>query len=198
MKFTTSRSTLLKPVQAVIGVVERRQTMPILANLLLVAKGNELSVTATDLEVELVAKVQIDKINTAGEITVPGRKLLDICRALPDDASVQVETDGERLVLKSGRSRFVLGTLPATDFPVVEEVQGVHSLELSQAELRMLVEKTQFAMAQQDVRYYLNGLLLETGKKIVRAVATDGHRLAICEVPLLGSEGGRTAGHHSA
>ena len=184
MKFSTSRSTLLKPVQAVIGVVERRQTMPILANLLLVAKGNELSVTATDLEVELVAKVQIDKINAAGEITVPGRKLLDICRSLPDDASVQVETDGERLILKSGRSRFVLGTLPATDFPVVEDVQAVHTLALSQGELRLLLEKTQFAMAQQDVRYYLNGLLLETGKKAIRAVATDGHRLAICELPL--------------
>ena len=117
MKFTTSRSTLLKPVQAVIGVVERRQTMPILANLLLVAKGSELSVTATDLEVELVAKIQIDKIDVAGEIAVPGRKLLDICRSLPDDASVQIEIDGERLVLKSGRSRFVLGTLPAQDFP---------------------------------------------------------------------------------
>ena len=185
MKFSTSRSTLLKPVQAVIGVVERRQTMPILANLLLVAKGNELSVTATDLEVELVAKVQIDKINTAGEITVPGRKLLDICRSLPDDASVQVETDGERLILKSGRSRFVLGTLPATDFPVVDDVQAVHTLVLSQDELRALLEKTQFAMAQQDVRYYLNGLLLETGKKSIRAVATDGHRLAVCEVPLV-------------
>ncbi len=185
MKFTTSRSTLLKPVQAVIGVVERRQTMPILANLLLVAKGNELSVTATDLEVELVAKVHIDKINAAGEITVPGRKLLDICRALPDDASVQIETDGERLIVKSGRSRFALGTLPATDFPVVEDIQAVHTLELSQGELRGLLEKTQFAMAQQDVRYYLNGLLLETGKKVIRAVATDGHRLAICEVPLV-------------
>ena len=184
MKFSTSRSTLLKPVQAVIGVVERRQTMPILANLLLVAKGNELSVTATDLEVELVAKVQIDKINTPGEITVPGRKLLDICRSLPDDASVQLDTDGERLILKSGRSRFVLGTLPATDFPVVDDVQAVHTLVLSQVELRLLLEKTQFAMAQQDVRYYLNGLLLETGKKAIRSVATDGHRLAVCEVPL--------------
>ena len=184
MKFTTSRSTLLKPVQAVIGGVERPQTMPILPNLLLVAKGNELSVTATDLEVELVAKVQIDKIDLPGGITDPGRKFLDICRSLPEDGSGQIETYGERLILKSGRSRFVLGTLPAQDFPVVEDVQAVHTLELSQVELRLLLEKTQFAMAQQDVRYYLNGLLLETGKKAIRAVATDGHRLAVCEVPL--------------
>lgn len=184
MKFSTSRSTLLKPVQAVIGVVERRQTMPILANLLLVAKGNELAVTATDLEVELVAKVGIEKINTPGEITVPGRKLLDICRSLPDDASIQLETDGERLILKSGRSRFVLGTLPAADFPVVDDVQPVHTLGLGQPELKVLLDKTQFAMAQQDVRYYLNGLLLETGKQAIRAVATDGHRLAVCELPV--------------
>lgn len=190
MKFSTSRSTLLKPVQAVIGVVERRQTMPILANVLLVVKGRELSVTATDLEVELVAQVELEKAGTPGEITVPGRKLLDICRSLPDDASVQLETDGERLIVKSGRSRFALGTLPAADFPVVENVQAAHNLELSQAELRALLEKTQFAMAQQDVRYYLNGLLLETGKKAIRAVATDGHRLAVCELPMAEQKSG--------
>ncbi len=182
MKFTTSRSSLVKPIQAVIGVVERRQTMPILANVLLVVRGQELAVTATDLEVELVAKVAVDKVDSAGEVTVPGRKLLDICRALSDDASVHVQLDGDRLVIKSGRSRFVLGTLPAADFPVVEGVEAVQNLELSQVDLRKLLEKTQFAMAQQDVRYYLNGLMLEATGKMVRAVATDGHRLALCEV----------------
>jgi DNA polymerase-3 subunit beta len=189
MKFTTSRSTLLKPIQAVIGVVERRQTMPILANVLLVVRGQELAVTATDLEVELVARVTLDKVESGGDVTVPGRKLLDICRALPDDASVQVNLDGDRLVIKSGRSRFVLGTFPAAEFPVVDDVEPVQSLQLGQADLRMLMEKTHFAMAQQDVRYYLNGLLLETGKKLVRAVATDGHRLALCEVSVEGSKG---------
>lgn len=191
MKFTTSRSTLLKPIQAVIGVVERRQTMPILANVLLVVRGQELAVTATDLEVELVARVPLDKADSAGEVTVPGRKLLDICRALPDDANVQVQLDGDRLIIKSGRSRFVLGTLPAAEFPVVDEVEPVQSLQLSQVDLRTLLDKTHFAMAQQDVRYYLNGLLLETGKKMVRAVATDGHRLALCELP---TEGGKANG----
>jgi DNA polymerase-3 subunit beta len=190
MKFTTSRSTLLKPVQAVIGVVERRQTMPILANVLLVVRGQELAVTATDLEVELVARVPLDKVDSAGEVTVPGRKLLDICRALPDDASVQINLDGDRLIVKSGRSRFVLGTLPAAEFPVVDDVDPVQSLQLAQADLRRLLDKTHFAMAQQDVRYYLNGLLLETGKKSVRAVATDGHRLALCELPTEGTKGG--------
>ena len=194
MKFTTSRSTLLKPIQSVIGVVERRQTMPILANVLLVVRGQELAVTATDLEVELVARIPVDKVDSAGEVTVPGRKLLDICRALPDDANVQVHLDGDRLVIKSGRSRFVLGTLPAAEFPVVDDVEGVQSLELGQQDLRKLLEKTHFAMAQQDVRYYLNGLLLETGKKMVRAVATDGHRLALCELTLEAGGGKAKAG----
>ncbi len=194
MKFSTSRSTLLKPIQAVMGVVERRQTMPILANVLLLVRGQELSVTATDLEVELVARVELDKVDSGGEVTVPGRKLLDICRALPEGAMVQVQLDGDRLVIKSGRSRFVLGTLPAAEFPVVESVEAVQSLQLSQGELRTLLEKTHFAMAQQDVRYYLNGLLLETGRKLVRAVATDGHRLALCELPIAAAAKGENSG----
>lgn len=189
MKFTTSRSTLLKPIQSVIGVVERRQTMPVLANVLLVVRGQELAVTATDLEVELVARVPLDKVDSGGEVTVPGRKLLDICRALPDNANVQVQLEGDRLVVKSGRSRFVLGTLPAAEFPVVDGVEAVQSLHLSQIDLRKLLEKTHFAMAQQDVRYYLNGLLLETGEKMVRAVATDGHRLALCELEIKTQKG---------
>ncbi len=192
MKFTASRSTLLKPVQAVIGVVERRQTMPVLANLLLVVKAQQLSVTATDLEVELLARVELDKVDSGGEITVPGRKFLDICKALPEGAAVQVQLEGDRLIVKSGRSRFVLGTLPAADFPVVDEVEAVHKLDLGQAALLALLEKTHFAMAQQDVRYYLNGLMLETGRKMVRAVATDGHRLALSELSL----GDQKAGAH--
>ncbi len=192
MKFSISRASMLRALQAVIGVVERRQTMPILSNVLVVAKGKELALTATDLEVELVARTEAEKIEVPGEITVPGRKLLDICKALPDKAALQVQLDGDRLVVKSGRSRFVLSTLPAAEFPVVEDVQAVYSLKLAQEELRRLVEKTAFAMAQQDVRYYLNGLLLETGKKFVRAVATDGHRLALSELPI----GEQKAGAH--
>jgi DNA polymerase III subunit beta len=190
MKFTTSRAALLKPVQTVIGVVERRQTMPVLANVLLVAKGKNLAVTGTDLEVELVARSALEKLDSPGEVTVPGRKLLDICKALPEGATVQVQLDGDRVVIKSGRSRFVLATMPAAEFPVVEQVEAPHQLSLGQADLRTLLERTQFAMAQQDVRYYLNGLLVETSKKLVRAVATDGHRLAMAELPL-----GEQTGH---
>ena len=183
MKLTASREALLQPLQAVIGVVERRQTMPILANVLLVAKDGQVAVTATDLEVELVANVEVE-VEAAGEVTVPGRKLLDICRALPDSAEVSISLGGEKLTVKSGRSRFSLMTLPAAEFPTVEDISAEQSVSVSQATLQKLLDKTHFSMAQQDVRYYLNGLLLETGKKQLRAVATDGHRLALCEVEL--------------
>ncbi len=183
MKLTAPREALLKPLQAVIGVVERRQTMPILANVLVVAKGNEVSITATDLEVELVATTDAT-VEADGEVTVPGRKLLDICRALPDDAVVSISLSGDKLAVKSGRSKFSLATLPAAEFPTVEDINAENSVELSQTLLGRLLEKTHFAMAQQDVRYYLNGLLLETGKNMLRAVATDGHRLSLCQVPL--------------
>lgn len=183
MKLTAGREALLKPLQAVIGVVERRQTMPILANVLLVAKDGEVAITATDLEVELVASAAVE-VDTAGEVTVPARKLLDICRALPDEASISISVSGERLLLKSGRSKFSLTTLPAAEFPTIEDINAGQSVELSQALMGKLLEKTHFAMAQQDVRYYLNGLLLETGKKFLRAVATDGHRLSLCQVEL--------------
>lgn len=183
MKLSAGRESLLKPLQAVIGVVERRQTMPILANVLLVAKDGSLSVTATDLEVELVAVADVT-VAAPGEVTVPGRKLLDICRALPDDAEIFISQSGEKLNIKSGRSKFSLTTLPAAEFPTVDDINASHSVNVSQSVLARLLEKTHFSMAQQDVRYYLNGLLLETGKNVLRAVATDGHRLALCEVEL--------------
>jgi DNA polymerase-3 subunit beta len=180
MKFRAARDVLLKPLQAVIGVVERRQTMPILSNVLLVAKGNDLAVTATDLEVELVAQAEV-AVETEGEITVSGRKLLDICRALPEGSNVDVSLSGEKVVVRSGRSKFSLATLPAAEFPTVEDIKSGQTVTVEQAVLGRLIEKTHFSMAQQDVRYYLNGMLVETGGKHLRAVATDGHRLALCE-----------------
>lgn len=183
MKFSAARETLLKPLQTVVGVVERRQTMPILSNVLLSAQGTKLSITATDLEVEMVAETEI-KGDGAAEITVPGRKLHDIFRALPEGVSVEFSLSGERLTVKAGRSRFTLSTLRAADFPTVDEIGAKQTLRVNRADLRRLVEKTHFSMAQQDVRYYLNGLLLETEKKRLRAVATDGHRLALSELDL--------------
>jgi DNA polymerase-3 subunit beta len=183
MKLTAAREDFLAPLQSVIGVVERRQTMPVLANVLLSARDNRLSITGTDLEVELVATRQVS-VQQAGDITIPGRKLLDIFKSLPEKTSVTLSTEGERVSLRGGRSRFSLSSLPATDFPVIEEINAQQTLILEQGEFRRLIDKTHFSMAQQDVRYYLNGLLLETDGKSLRAVATDGHRLAICEMML--------------
>ena len=186
MKFSAARETLLKPLQTVVGVVERRQTMPILSNVLLSTQGSKLSITATDLEVEMVAEAEV-KADGSGDITVPGRKLHDIFRALPEGVAVECTLSGDRLTIKAGRSRFTLSTLRAADFPTIDEIGAKQTLRLNKADLRRLVEKTHFSMAQQDVRYYLNGLLLETDKKRLRAVATDGHRLALSEVDLLGA-----------
>jgi DNA polymerase-3 subunit beta len=181
MKFSIQRETLLKPLQTIVGVVERRQTLPVLSNILLAVSSDKLSMTATDLEVEMIANVALENAEP-GDITIPARKIVDICRALPEGATVNVllDTEKERVTVQSGRSRFNLTTLPITDFPSVDEITGQFEFTLSQNVLKRLIEKTSFAMAQQDVRYYLNGLLLEISKGIVRAVATDGHRLAMC------------------
>ncbi len=183
MKLTAPREEILAPLQSVIGVVERRQTMPVLSNVLVAARNNRLSLTGTDLEVELVCTRDL-QVQQAGEITVPGRKFLDILKALPDGVEVTISTDGDRLVIKAGRSRFTLATLPAAEFPLVDEINAQQTLKLPHAEFRRLIDKTHFSMAQQDVRYYLNGMLLEAEGKQLRAVATDGHRLALCETSM--------------
>jgi DNA polymerase-3 subunit beta len=183
MKFSGAREAILTPLQAVIGVVERRQTMPILANVLVSGRGEKLAITATDLEVELVASAAVN-LQQTGEITLPGRKLLDIVRALPDQAQVTVAVEGERAVVRSGKSRFTLTTLPATEFPTVDDIKAQQTLTIAKSALKRLLDKTHFSMAQQDVRYYLNGMLLETEGNVLRTVATDGHRLAFCEATL--------------
>lgn len=180
MKFAIEREQLLKPLQAVIGVVERRQTLPVLANVLVVADSNGVSLTATDLEVELVAHFHAE-VSQAGEATLPARKLLDIVRNLPADAQVEITAEQEKAVVNAARSRFTLATLPAADFPTIEDIGDSQPLLLPQKQLRELIERTHFSMALQDVRYYLNGLLLELEPSGLRAVATDGHRLALAE-----------------
>ena len=182
MHFTIQREALLKPLQLVAGVVERRQTLPVLSNVLLVVEGQQLSLTGTDLEVELVGRVTLEEPAQPGEITVPARKLMDICKSLPADALIDIRIDEQKLLVKAGRSRFSLSTLPANDFPTVEEGPGSLTFNLMQSRLRRLIERTSFAMAQQDVRYYLNGMLLEVSANVLRAVATDGHRLAMCSM----------------
>ncbi|MNO96291.1 DNA polymerase III subunit beta [compost metagenome] len=156
--------------------------MPVLSNVLLVVQGQQLSLTGTDLEVELVGRVQLEEPAEPGEITVPARKLMDICKSLPNDALIDIKVDEQKLLVKAGRSRFTLSTLPANDFPTVEEGPGSLTCNLEQSKLRRLIERTSFAMAQQDVRYYLNGMLLEVSRNTLRAVSTDGHRLALCSM----------------
>lgn len=181
MKFVIPREALLKPLNLVAGVVERRQTLPILANVMLVLEGNQLSITGTDLEVELVGRVMLDQApESGGEITVPARKLADICKSLPDGCDIQFILEDQRVIVKSGRSRFTLSTLSAADFPNVEESPGSLAFEVKQGDMKRLIDRTSFAMAQQDVRYYLNGMLWEVQAGQLRVVATDGHRLAVC------------------
>ncbi|AOU96620.1 DNA polymerase III subunit beta [Acidihalobacter yilgarnensis] len=181
MRFSISRSELLKPLQRVIGAVERRQTMAILGNVLLQIDGNRMQLTATDLEIELVSHCYlIDGDN--GSATVPARKLYEICKALPDDSEISLEFEDGRAVLRSGGSRFSLVTLPASEYPNLDEFVPQAQFSLSQAQLKGLLVHSSFAMAQQDVRYYLNGLLLEANASQVTAVATDGHRLALAKL----------------
>jgi len=184
MRFVISREALIKPLQLVAGVVERRQTLPVLSNILLVAEDHQLSMTGTDLEVELVGRVTLDEPAEAGSVTVPARKLMDICKSLPDDAQIELNLTGHKMVIKAGRSRFTLSTLPAAEFPNVEDSPQTFDLTLSQGQLRYLIEQTGFSMAQQDVRYYLNGMLLEIADGSLRTVATDGHRLATSVAPV--------------
>ena len=182
MQFTINREILLKPLQLVTAVIERRQTLPILSNLLIQLRDKALSLLGTDMEVELTGRVTLEKSGESGITTAPARKLMDICRSLPEGSELKFQQKGEKLYLQCGRSRFNLSTLPAADFPVSEALDNQpEQLEfvLSQKRLRSLIESTNFAMAQQDVRYYLNGLLWELGQGSLRAVATDGHRLAL-------------------
>jgi DNA polymerase-3 subunit beta len=183
MRFILPREALLKPLQQVVGVVERWQTLPVLSNLLVGVSGGEVSFTGTDLEVEMVARTAAENAED-GEVTIPARKLFDICRALPDGVKVKIEQSGDRVSLSAGRSRFTLSTLPASEFPVIDSIDLVERFSLPEATLKDLIGRTAFAMAHQDVRYYLNGLLLDVREEVLRCVATDGHRLALAETRL--------------
>lgn len=182
MKFTIQRAALIKPLQMISGVVERRQTLPILANILVVVKDQHLSLTATDLEIELIGSAQLEEMAEPGATTVSARKLVDICRALPDDALLQFSLEGDHLILRSGKSRFLLTTLPSQDFPNVEDGPFAIQFKMSQEKLKKLFAKTHFAMGHQDVRHYLNGALFDINQGVVKCVATDGHRLAYSSI----------------
>ncbi len=181
MKIKTTREALLDPLQSLSGIVERRQTLPILANILVKTRPGLMDMTATDLEVELRTQALAD-FEGEIEFTLPARKTLDICKALPEQAEITIEIENDKARIRSGRSRFTLGILPAQDYPVIEASNTNNLFLIKQKSLKKLIEKTAFAMAQQDVRYYLNGMLLEIDDSTIRTVATDGHRLALSEV----------------
>jgi DNA polymerase-3 subunit beta len=181
------RDALLKPLQAVAGIVERRHTLPILANVLLEQRDGQLNVTATDLEMQITARADWPG-KEAQAVTVAARKLQDLLRALPDDAVLNVDAAGNKMTVRAGRSRFNLQTLPAADYPRIglgeEQLQ---TLALPQRDLRGLLKSAEFAMAQQDIRYYLNGMLLVIDQDTLQAVATDGHRLSWASLKVAGS-----------
>lgn len=185
MRLKIAKESLLNVLSHVVGAVERRHTLNILSNVKVQVSQNALAITGSDLEVELVASTNLMEgaCLQAGETTVPARKLMDICKSLPSAALIDIQiTEDQRCILKSGNSRFVLGTLPAEDYPLLntENTQGTQ-VAVTQRELKRLFEKTAFAMAVQDVRFYLTGTLLEIDENQLRAVTTDGHRLALCE-----------------
>jgi len=184
MKFSVVREVLLKPLQLVAGVVERRQTLPVLSNVLIRLHGNNLTLVGTDLEVELIARITLEDAGENGEITVPARKLLDICRSLPDSAKISFVRENQKITIRSGKSRFTLSTISAADFPSAEDNLSAIDVIIQQKQLKHLIERVAFSMAQQDVRYYLNGMLFELKENHIRTVATDGHRLALCTYPV--------------
>lgn len=179
MKFSIKRDLLLQPIQLVSGAVERRNHLPILSNFLLDVSEQNLRMTGTDLEVELTGSVSLSGAVRAGKTTVPAKKFLDIVRSLPENADVTIEQVDTKLFVKSGRSRFSLVTLSADNYPNSESLNPEIEFNVSPSSLKSLIDQTQFAMANQDARYYLNGLMLEIEGSLLRAVSTDGHRLAL-------------------
>ena len=188
MQIKINREILLKPLTSVTGIVERRHTLPILSNLLLEAKNNNIQLTATDLEMQISLNIES---KFAGELstTISAKKLLDICRALPESVDIDMVSNDSRITVKAGKSRFILQTLPAADYPVMTKAAGANntpntSIQISQITFKNLLKQVEFAMAQQDIRYYLNGLLLEVNDNKLNIVGTDGHRLSFTSTQL--------------
>lgn len=183
----TQRDSLLAPLQSVSGIVEKKHTLPILSNVLLEKHGDRLTLLATDIEIQITTSTPVASNEGDGAVTVGARKLQDILRSLPDSAEVSLNLEEKRLQVKAGKSRFNLQTLPAEDFPQMALSEGeIQKITVTQKQFRRLLGQTQFSMAAQDVRYYLNGLLLLVEGNELRAVATDGHRLAYASMALEG------------
>ncbi|OOF71388.1 DNA polymerase III subunit beta [Rodentibacter caecimuris] len=184
MQFSIVRKHLLKPLQQVCGVLSGRPTVPVLNNVLLQIDGNNLRITGTDLEVELSTVTQLSSSSENGNFTIPAKKFLDICRTLSDEDEMTITFEDERAIVQSGRSKFSLTTQPAEEYPNLTDWQSEVDFSITQNTLRRLIESTQFSMANQDARYFLNGMKFETEGNLLRTVATDGHRLAVCAIAL--------------
>ncbi|WP_457913568.1 DNA polymerase III subunit beta [Candidatus Gillettellia adelgis] len=184
MKFIVKREQLLKPLQQVNNLLSSRPSLPILGNLLLRITKSYLVLIGSNLEIEIMVRVALLHVYEVGSTTIPARKFFDICRSLPETAEIIVTLKNTNILLSSGRSRFALSILPVADFPNVEDWISQIEFTLPQITLKRLIEATQFSMAHQDVRYYLNGMLFENIDKELRAIATDGHRLAVCSLPI--------------
>lgn len=185
MQFTTTREQLLKPLQQVCGVLSSRPTLPVINNLLLEVEGDQLSMTGTDLEVELTTRVQLSQaVKNAEKVTIPAKKFLDIVKSLASEEAISVQFEQDKAMIKAGRSKFSLATLPASDYPSLMDWKPEVDFSIEQSTLARLVDATQFSMANQDARYFLNGMKFETEGNLLRTVATDGHRLAVCTMAL--------------
>ena len=180
MKFIINREEILTPLQQIVSVIEKRQTMPILSNVLMVIDDKRLILTGTDLEIQIIAGINIASA-TPGSITVPARKFLDICRFLPNGAEIKFEQQDDKIKILSNRSRFSLSCLPADNYPEFAESDLENQFFINAGKFKKALDKTVFCMANQDVRYYLNGLLLNISNSKLKLVASDGHRLSIYE-----------------
>lgn len=182
MDIIVQREALLKPLQAVSGVVEKKQTLPILSNVLLTVKDDKLHLTGTDLEIELVGFVPLESKGVEGSTTVSAKKLFDICRTLPDGIAVRLSLEKNYLVVRAAESCFMLNILAAQDFPSLEDTEYPVQFAIKKNHLKTLLTKTYFAMGQQDVRHYLNGTFLDISQNVIKSVAADGHRLALASI----------------
>ncbi|WP_301099550.1 DNA polymerase III subunit beta [Otariodibacter sp.] len=185
MQFTITREQLLKPLQQVCAVLTSRPTLPVINNILLEIKDNYLFLTGTDLEVELTTQAELyEAVSSEQKFTIPAKKFLDICRTLPEDSVISILFEEDRALIRADRSKFSLATLPASDYPNLMDWNAEVDFTINQATLARLIEATQFSMANQDARYFLNGMKFETEGNLLRTIATDGHRLAVCTMPL--------------
>jgi DNA polymerase III subunit beta len=182
MDISVDRDLLLNKLLLVSGAVERRHTIAILSHLLFEVKGAQLSVTATDSEIEIITHLPLIESKTDAKITIPSQLIVDICRSLPEKSTIQFKLQGSRMLVTSNKSRFQLATLPAEEFPLAETGRINVEVSIKKTQLKQLIDRSAFAMAQQDVRYFLNGMLLRFSSDAIQVIASDGHRLAITKI----------------